>query len=327
MCLSKLQALPVAGQGAKRPMLFRGRDLLGTRMKVIDGHSARLADVCDRARGEEMSKTGLLWRCPSCLGETVPGKKKKGGRYHPKNCSTCGFQLTEANIEKTYLVVSAAEKDAHETVPFIDGDDISRRYVKVTPTKWLRRDAPEWDYKSAAIYEAPKMLIRQAGVGVWATFDETGAWCPQSVYLYRLKPEMVALGYRHEFLLAALLSRTMTYYVFKRFGEVDPARAHAKLTHARLEALPIPKVDFSDEGQRGIHDDIAARAQMLLSGEAALGGPDDKTVELLLRELWGLSAEDGAYINGEFAGLPSSQAIIDLFPDGVPGASVYQEAA
>jgi hypothetical protein len=64
-------------------------------------------------------------------------------------------------------------------------------------------------------------------------------------YLYRLKPEMADQGYKHEFILAALLSRTMTYYVFKRFAEVDPARAHAKLTHARLESLPIPDVEFS----------------------------------------------------------------------------------
>jgi hypothetical protein len=35
-------------------------------------------------------------------------------------------------------------------------------------------------------------------------------------YLYRLKPEMADQGYKHEFILAALLSRTMTYYVFKR---------------------------------------------------------------------------------------------------------------
>ena len=177
------------------------------------------------------------------------------------------------------------------------------------------------------IYAAPKILIRQAGVGVWATFDETGAWCPQSVYLYRLKKEAVGQGYRHEFVLAALLSRTMAYYVFKRFGEVDPARAHAKLTHTRLEALPIPRVDFADSAQARIHDEIAMRAQRILDEDAPLGGPDDKAIELLLRQLWTLSAEDGAYINGEFAGLPPSQAIIDLFPDGVPGAAVYQEAA
>ncbi len=57
----------------------------------------------------------------------------------------------------------------------------------------FRRDA-DWPYKSATIYENPKILIRQAGVGIWATYDETGAWCPQSVYLYRLRPDLAAQG-------------------------------------------------------------------------------------------------------------------------------------
>jgi hypothetical protein len=296
-------------------------------MALMDGRSIRLADLCARFRGEEMAKSGLLWRCPSCMHETVPGKKKKGGHYYDKKCPKCGLTLTENSVEKTFLIVSTDEIDGHEVVPFIDGDDINRRYAKVEPTKWLRRDAPDWEYKSPAIYEQPKILIRQAGVGVWATYDETGSWCPQSVYLYRLRPEMANQGYSHAFVIGSLLSRTLAYYVFKRFGEVDPARAHAKLTHTRLEALPMPLIDFSDPEQRTLHDEIAIRALRLLVGDAPIGGSDDREAELMLRQLWGLSAEDGAYINGEFAGLPSSQAIADLFPDGVPGAGVYEKAA
>jgi FAD/FMN-containing dehydrogenase len=115
--------------------------------------------------------------------------------------------------------------------------------------------------------------------------------------------------------------------VFKRFSEVDPARAHAKLTHARLESLPIPAIDFADENQRKLHDEVAKLALLLLDGEAALGGAEDRAIELKLRELWGLTAEDGAYINGEFALLPPGQSIAELFPDGVPGAAIYDEAA
>jgi hypothetical protein len=296
-------------------------------MAAIDARSIALAKICNRGRGEEMSKTGLRWRCPSCLGETVPGEKLKGGHYKPKACPKCGFGLTETNTERTFLVVDDAESQAFEVAPFIDGDDISRRYVKVQPDKWLRRDAPDWEYKDPQLYESPKILIRQAGVGIFATLDETGAWCPQSVYLYRLNPGAAASGFRHEFLLAALLSRTLTYYVFKRFSEVDPARAHAKVTHKRLATMPIPNVDFSDAKSAKLHDDVVQRARLLLDGETRLGGPDDQAIELALRDLWGLSPEDGAYINGEFAGLPLGQALADLFPDGVPGAAVYSEAA
>ncbi len=114
----------------------------------------------------------------------------------------------------------------------------------------------------------------------------------------------------------------MTYYVFKRFGEVDAARAYAKLTHRRLESLPIPRVDFEIASQRTAHEEVVEAARMLLDGTSELGGPEDLAIEQHLRGLWSLSSDDGAYINGEFAQLPGSQAIRDLFPNGRPNPEV-----
>jgi hypothetical protein len=205
-----------------------------------------------------------------------------------------------------------------ECVTFIDGDDVNRRYGSVSPQKWLRLGVPGWSYKPASLYRKPKILLRQAGVGICATLDKTGSWCPQSVYLYRLRNEESRRGYSHEFVLAALLSRTMAYLVFKRFGEVDPAKAHAKLTHARLADLPIPRVEFTDRAQKIAHDQVVKNVRSLLTGTAMLAGVEDREIEQILRGLWGLSAEDGAYINGEFFDLPDSQAVRDLFPDGPP---------
>ena len=127
-------------------------------------------------------------------------------------------------------------------------------------------------------------------------------------------------GYSHEFLLAVLASRTFAYYVFKRFGEVDPARAHVKLTHARLASMPVPKLDFSSAEQRHRHTRIVASVHRLLDGSADLGGSEDLDIEQAIRELWGLTPEQGAYINGEFVYVPPSQAVQGLFPAGIPGA-------
>jgi hypothetical protein len=75
--------------------------------EVIDGIIARsvsLEAICDRGRGEEMSKGGLLWECPSCLSPTTPGKKKKGGGLEDKKCPQCGHVLRE----KTARVIQAS---------------------------------------------------------------------------------------------------------------------------------------------------------------------------------------------------------------------------
>lgn len=306
--------------------IFRSRrdDAL---MDNMDGHSHRLADLCDRGRGEEMSKAGLLWRCPNCFATTVPGKKRKRDprrpddpRYHPKDCPSCGLELTEANTEDAFVIEDTASEDIEgdEVAPYIDGDDIAQRYRIVQPRRVIHLDFEGFSFKPADRYEAPKILIRQAGVGIMATIDSTGARCPQSVYWYRLKPEWAEAGYELEFLLAALLSRTMAYYVFKRFSEVDPARAHAKVTHERLSTFPIPKVDFDDPEQRDLYKTVVDGARRLLSGETPIGGADDMKIDVALRSLWGLTADDGLYINLELAQVPEGQVLRDLFPNGLP---------
>lgn len=283
-------------------------------IETIEARSVGLSEICERARGEEMSKAGMRWKCPSCLQSTVPGKKLKGGSYQSKNCPNCGLELRTDNVSTNYLVT--IEKPPGDSAPFMDGDDLTRRYKKVAPSKWITLDDSDWKYKKPDTYAGSKILIRQAGVGLLATYDETGAYCPQSMYIYRTNPG--AGEYDNRFVLAALLSRTMTYYVFKRYGEVDPDRAHAKMTHTRLEQLPIPKIDFADPKQRKKHDRIVDLVDKILSGQAEIGSAEDLEIEQLLRELWGISADDGAYINAEFFRMPSGQVVRDLFPEGPP---------
>jgi N-6 DNA Methylase/TaqI-like C-terminal specificity domain len=285
----------------------------------LEENSLHLSEMCERFRGEEMSKAGLVWICPSCGSPNTPGKKKKGGGLLPKECVTCAFVLQEGQVSTTGLVVETGSKvEGGAYAPYVDGDDIARRYYRPPTDKWLLLGLDGWSYKPEAIYAGPKLLIRQAGVGLVATLDDDSARCPQSVYIYRLKPEFSSQGYTHEFLLGALLSRTMTYYIFKRFGEIDPAKAHAKLTHDRLSALPLPRINFAEQGSAKLHALVVDNVRLLLQQTAKLGGSEDRAIEQALRKVWKISAEDGAYINGEFFDVPDSQPIRDLFPDGPP---------
>lgn len=157
-------------------------------------------------------------------------------------------------------------------------------------------------------------------MGIVANIDYSDARCPQSIYLYRLTHEALAGGYTPEFVLAALLSRVQTYFIFKRFGEIDVAKAHPKLTHDRLASLPIPRLDGGQAARRTV-EAITADVRALLQGDAQLGGQEDLRIELSLRTLWHLDPSDGAYINGQFADIPPGQAVADLFPNGVPKRS------
>ncbi len=82
--------------------VFRGRrddDIIRRMMERSD----RLESVCERGRGEEINKTGVLWVCPSCMSVTTPGLKTKGGGYEPKQCPNCGLLLAETTVSATRL--------------------------------------------------------------------------------------------------------------------------------------------------------------------------------------------------------------------------------
>ncbi len=271
-------------------------------MDRMDAASQSLAAVCTRARGEEMAKSGLLWKCMNCGALNNPGVKAKGGGFKATNCKQCGESLSEP-AEPVYLVTTARSE---RSVSFIDGDDLPGRYKAAEASRWLDLDAG-FKLKPAETYAGPKILVRQAGVGVAATLDDSDARCPQSVYIYRVRPEQAQ--WTNEWVLAVLLSRAMAYYVFKRFAEVDPARAHAKLTHERLAGLPIPRLD------PGLREQIGKDVRALLRGEARLGGEEDWRIEAAVRDSYGLTARDGAHVDAQLRSLPRSQAITELFPE------------
>lgn len=281
---------------------------------VIMENSTTLDDTCTHGRGEEMNKAGNYWPCPSCNYPNLPGANIKGS-YEAKICLRCNAKVAFDPKDALQLVRDATSVPPRiGEVPYFDGDDLGPRYPILTPVKVIRTDLPLWSYKPASHYTGPKLLIRQAGVGITSAFDVSDAYCPQSIYMFRLQHELEQAGWTLQYIHGALASRTMAYFVFKRFSEVDPDKAHAKLTLARLGTLPIPKLDLTSQGHRAALDTITTNVDLLNSGQARNGGPEDWDIEVALRDLWGLTGDHGAYINSELQGLPQSQATSSLFP-------------
>jgi TaqI-like C-terminal specificity domain len=284
-------------------------------MQRIETHSVPLSSLTEHARGEEISADGLLWQCSNCLRYTVPGEKQKGGRYRNKACPNCGATLSEIGSRSERIVGEFQNRQF--STSFIDGSSLTSRY-EIPTRRFIRTDLI--GLKDHAIFIGPKILIRQAGVGLTATLCADDARCPQSVYIYRLNSAATASGYTLEFLLAALVSRTMNYFVLKRFAEADPARAFAKVTHQRLADLPIPAV--LSPSDKNIVSTVTGHVRNILNSQR-LGGVDDMNIEVELRRMWGMSPDEGAYVNGVFAQIPTGQLVRDLFPGGAPSARPF----
>ena len=247
------------------------------------------------------------------MAYTVPGLKEEGGGYKDKSCPNCGARLTRRDVVLETLI-SNVQRHPYN-IPYIDGRALYQRYG-MPVRRYMRTDLSPLSpaLKRSELFRGPKILVRQAGVGIAATLDDDDFRCPQSIYIYRIGDEAKETGYSNEFLLACLVSRTMNFIVMKTYGEVDPARAFAKLTHARLEDLPVSRL--LDDGDRVVAKDISELARELLGG-AGLGGEADQRIEILLRRLWGIGRR-GRYSNGFFSSLPEGQAVAGLFPEGAP---------
>lgn len=292
--------------------IFRGQEDDRVMEKMLQ-NGVLMRDFCNWYRGEELSKAGLLWRCPSCQMLTTPGSDKKGGGYYPTDCPRCGAEFTDEESEDVHIVSDNPDPDV-DSVPFVDGDDINHRYKKICAEKYFMRGHDGWEAKEESFYESPKVFIRESGIGLDSMLDlNLDAWCPRSVYTWQIKEKWTEQGYDHRYLYACLQSRMLAYFVFKKFAEVDPDRAHANLRITQIKELPIPEVDFSEKAQKERHDRICELVDEMLGGEK-LGTTPDLEIDNLIREQWGLDSSDAKHVHSELKALPKSQLLQDLYP-------------
>jgi hypothetical protein len=282
----------------------------------------RLGKLTERGRGIELNKEGLVIQCPACGRFSEPPEwNRKEGRYELKRCVACGHTFRFEEAASRIIVQDGLPNGPNEAL-YVDGDDIHR--YQPLRYKTLHLGLAGINYKDAVLYRGPKALFRQAGVGNYVVYDPSDAYCPQSVYVYRVTDRWRELGYTNEFLVGVLSSRVLQYYRYKRFGEVDSARAHVKVTHERLADMPIPKLTTSEDrdlafeiGERvvAMREAITADARYLI----------DREIEDRVASLFRLRPPERAYMNGQFGLVHENETIKVLFPYGPPTPVVLNE--
>ena len=308
-------------------------------MAQMQGHSLPLGVLCKSSRGVELSKRGHVIQCPSCGGWESPPRKNRNGDYGEKTCRNCHHQysIEQALHQERIIVDDPREGDA----PYIDGDALEGRYRELS-YQGIRLGFEGIPYKEPELYEGEKVFIREAGVGLSVALDRSGAYCPRSVYIYKLdrsrwkesevsehvsdpddwmqsdaiSQDMIdALD--HRFILGVLNSRLMHYFVFKRFGEIDAAQAFAKLRHKMIRALPVPLPRIRSNRGSASYERIISAVDLMLEG-ADLGSRNDWSIERELGDLYGLTGSQRAYINSQLGLAAYHSAMRDLFPQGPP---------
>ncbi|MBI4394029.1 MAG: N-6 DNA methylase [Euryarchaeota archaeon] len=302
-------------------------------MAKMEGESLPLGAVCDSGRGVELGKDGHVIRCPNCAKWDAPPGQERGGKFKEKKCKHCDhkYVMTQALAQDHLIHEPALSGDQ----PFVDGDSFKGRYRPLA-YRGITLGFEGIAYKPPELYDGEKVLIRQAGVGLTVALDGTGAYCPQSVYVYRFRrtsdevtraitrdrppgawmdptklPADAPKDLDHRFLLALLNSRTFQYYVFKRFGELDAAQAFAKLTHDKIRSLPIPLRPLHTAAGRKAYAQILENVDKIMATHRLA---DDYAIERAIQSLFGLNPQDKAHIQGQLGLVGYHQAMQDLFP-------------
>ncbi|UOY10609.1 Eco57I restriction-modification methylase domain-containing protein [Methanonatronarchaeum sp. AMET6-2] len=312
-------------------------------LATMQANSIPLGALCESHRGVELNKAGHIIKCPAC-GVWMPPPRGRDPDTE-KTCPDCETDFEyQDRLGEEYIV---SEDSADGDVLYMDGDSFGERYDNLE-LKGLDTGYNGIQYKNEDIYQGDKVFIRQAGVGLSVAYHGDTVYCPQSVYIYKIRegrrsmlewyidldeedseydgkwtnPENVPSGLDtetyHKFLLGVLNSRVFHYYVFKRFGEIDGAQAFAKLTQTKIRSLPIPVAQLTTSEGVETAEQIASCVDELIDGEGELGGETDWEIEQALQDLYGLEGSDMVHISSQMGLVAYHQTMQELYPEGKP---------
>ncbi len=269
-------------------------------------------------RGVELGADGFVVRCDACFSWQVGPRRRsqaRGGGYYDKQCEHCEVTISDGSwTEEARIIVDDPPPSGSAADHALPGSGWQRLYVgeqisryDLSPPRWIRLGVPNINYKSTDLYTAPKLLIRQAGVGVNAAVDETDAYCLQSAYVYRVREQVPTSPY---FFLACLCSRAMLFY-FHRYTNQTEWQSFPKLVHTTLQQLPLPDPLHVDDS---LCDEIAEKARRRMGLDHLEAHDLDLEIENMVMKAYGLSGEQRQRIIRTLRSVQRLRVIREMFP-------------
>jgi type I restriction-modification system DNA methylase subunit len=294
--------------------LFGDDEAVALRNRITAG-APTLNEVCDHGRGVELNKSGHVIQCPKCKKWDAPPLKDEQGGFKNKKCTHCGEEYPIGDNVPSRILVSTDQASFKQCKPYLDGDSIIR--YKAPLVRWIDISADGINYKPEALYRQPKLLIRQAGIGVNAILDQNiGTYCPQSVYVYRVKPIFHERNIDEFILISLLCSRLFHLQIFMSFGEIDSSRAFSKLTHTRLCRMHTVRPAIMQKHPIAISR-LRECAAILCSEGIAGNEHLDWEAEGLWSHILGLTYDDISCVISNFAKVHHNETMQALFPGGI----------
>ncbi|MGA2619679.1 MAG: TaqI-like C-terminal specificity domain-containing protein [Thermoguttaceae bacterium] len=251
----------------------------------IDERGLDWASLTEKGRGVEIGKSGEVLQCPYCYKwDNVPRKVR--GAWRPKICRHCGREFAFDKAANHEVIIAEKPRGKHWR-PIISGEVVNRYWLG--GIEYIDTTKDGINYKAAEFYEGKRLLVRQTGVGIYATIDESRKLTNQSVFTWKLRKDLQAgTRYRLEYILGVVNSRTMLYRYYMKSGDTE-WRSFPRWTQELVQELPIRAIDFSQRRERQLHDEIAERVAAVLASGKPPSTHDDYQIEISVMQLYGIT--------------------------------------
>ncbi|MCH5312453.1 MAG: N-6 DNA methylase [Prevotella sp.] len=197
-------------------------------------------------------------------------------------------QAIKSGNDKLYISEKAI---SDEYKPILRGKDI-KKYTIIAPDLYLWYGNHLACPRSRDIFEQPKILIREAGAEITATYDDNNYYIMSSLYNAILKSDKYCLKY----LLGLINSRLFQYLMYKlTFEKTKGAFTKAKIYH--YYELPVKQCKKEEQY------DICSIVDTILSAKRTSPFSDtsllETKIDFLIYRLYGLTYDEILIVDPE----------------------------
>ncbi len=243
----------------------------------------KISDVTKSQRGVELSKKGVVTKCPCCQ-KYFPAQRNINESII--KCPHCQHEGLVSSFSSRTIIFNEPTLGCKE---IIVGEDVYR--YGTSAKQYIELDIRGINYKGQALYHGPKILVRKTGVGITAGIDYGDCLTNQVVYILKRKNNIDPIV-TNEVILAVLNSRIITYYIIKTMGS-NGWKTHAYLSQKSVASLPFPNIDVNDADTRNFLTQITeiVRNNSKVNGDNFSTDADAK-IEHLIAKLFGIRKSD-----------------------------------
>jgi adenine-specific DNA-methyltransferase len=165
---------------------------------------------------------------------------------------------------------------------------------------WWRIHRP----RTVALFNAPKLVLRQTADTIYAAVDLIGYYCLNSIIIVQPKHTEYLKYY------VGLLNSRLIRWLYRNLTQ-EQSRVFAEVKPINVRKLPIRKIDFSSQKDNQIYENIISLVDLVMElnkrkyenpGEELLSENITEALEkidLLVYALYNLSKEDISIIEGK----------------------------